>query len=103
MNEIISSKIVKTYKEHPCCVCGRTIPARTKMLCTSSRGNGFETFYTCMPCHEARSQIADMVETLFPEKYPQPKLSAYKFIGSPDEHLEKIREARQKARENEKI
>jgi hypothetical protein len=102
MNEILSSKIVKTNKEHRCCVCGHDFPARTKMLCTSSRGDSFLTLYTCMPCHESRTQIAGMVQALFPEKYPQPKILATKFIGSPDEYLEKIRKARQKERENGK-
>jgi hypothetical protein len=76
-------------------------PAKTKMRCTTSKGDQFETSYTCIPCDEARSQTAGVVQALFPEKYPQPELAAQKFIGSPDEYLDKIREARQKEREQQ--
>ena len=49
-----SEKIVKTKKNHNCCVCEKEIPSGTKMLMQRAvvQDIGWSSCYICLPCIE---------------------------------------------------
>lgn len=59
-----SEKIVKTKKNHACCVCAKEIPQGTKMLKQSAvvSGMGWCSCYICLPCVENWLEESGQVE-----------------------------------------
>lgn len=59
-----SEKIVKTKKNHDCCVCGKDIPSGTKMLMQKAvvQDMGWCSCYICLPCVENWLEESGQVE-----------------------------------------
>ena len=59
-----SEKIVKTKKNHNCCVCGKDISSGTKMLMQKAvvQDMGWCSCYICLPCVENWLEESGQVE-----------------------------------------
>ena len=59
-----SEKIVKTKKNHNCCVCDKEIPSGTKMLMQRAvvQDMGWCSCYICLPCVENWLEESGQVE-----------------------------------------